>query len=264
VTSFLLSNTEVAAIDRLDALAWTYDAASRRVLAGAGVTAGWRCWEVGAGSGSVAAWLAERVGSAGSVLVTDIDLRWLGEVRDRENVTVLRHDVVRDELPAGEFDLIHARAVLLHLPQRQLVLDRLIGCLRPGGWLVVEDLDGSWTPVLAAPSRNAAELFNDVHGVFLDVLRLEGVDPGWGRALFAAFNGHGLVDVRTSAHAMAWPGAGRGIGLHRVNFTLMAERLCSAGITEAQLTDLLALLDDPAFAVQSYALVSAVGRTRDA
>jgi 2-polyprenyl-3-methyl-5-hydroxy-6-metoxy-1,4-benzoquinol methylase len=43
------------------------------------------------------------------------------------------------ELPAGRYDLIHARLVLSHLPQRRDVLARLVQALRPGGWLVVED-----------------------------------------------------------------------------------------------------------------------------
>ncbi|MCC9306182.1 class I SAM-dependent methyltransferase [Kitasatospora sp. RB6PN24] len=38
-------------------------------------------------------------------------------LRQRENVRVWRHDITCDPLPEGEFDLVHVRLVLLHLPQ---------------------------------------------------------------------------------------------------------------------------------------------------
>jgi SAM-dependent methyltransferase len=52
---------------------------------------------------------------------------------------VARHDITADAIPLARYDLIHARLVLSHLPQRRDVLVRLIEALRPGGWLVIED-----------------------------------------------------------------------------------------------------------------------------
>ncbi len=48
---------------------------------------------------------------------------------------------MRDDLPTAQFDLIHARLVLIHIPAREAVLERLVTALRPGGWLVIEDFD---------------------------------------------------------------------------------------------------------------------------
>ena len=48
---------------------------------------------------------------------------------------------MRDDLPDAHFHLIHARLVLIHLPERDAVLERLVTALRPGGWLVIEDFD---------------------------------------------------------------------------------------------------------------------------
>ena len=40
-----------------------------------------------------------------------------------------------DELEPGAFDLAHERLVLCHLPERRRALERMIGALKPGGWL---------------------------------------------------------------------------------------------------------------------------------
>lgn len=39
------------------------------------------------------------------------------------------------------FDLVHARALLCHLPEREQALDRMLGAVRPGGWILVEEPD---------------------------------------------------------------------------------------------------------------------------
>ena len=61
-------------------------------------------------------------------------------------VEVRRHDIARDDPPPGVFDLIHARLVLIWIPQRDEALRRMAGALRPGGWLLIEDFDPSLQP----------------------------------------------------------------------------------------------------------------------
>ena len=43
--------------------------------------------------------------------------------------------------PTAQWDLIHERLVLVHIPRRLEVLDRLVEALAPGGWIVLEDFD---------------------------------------------------------------------------------------------------------------------------
>ena len=50
-------------------------------------------------------------------------------------------DLVADELPRGAFDFVHTRLVLIHIPERDAVLRKLAGALRPGGVLIVEEDD---------------------------------------------------------------------------------------------------------------------------
>ena len=105
-----------------------------------GVREGWRCLDAGAGAGAVTRMLADRVGMTGSVLATDLDTRLL-EGLASEIVEVRRHNVLEDPLPQGAFDLVHARCLLMHLPSRLQVLNRLRGAVRSGGWIAILDKD---------------------------------------------------------------------------------------------------------------------------
>jgi len=66
-------------------------------------------------------------------------------------------DVLDIELPERSLDLVHARLVLMHIPERRRVLERIVSWLRPGGWLVVEELD--WMATLADPDADTVALF---------------------------------------------------------------------------------------------------------
>ena len=109
-----------------------------------GVRRGATCLEIGGGRGSVTRWLADRVGPDGRVVATDLQPDFLHGI-EAANVEVLQHDVRRDTFPEGSFDLVHARAVLMHLPPDVALLQRMVSWLRPGGWLLLEEPDfGMW------------------------------------------------------------------------------------------------------------------------
>src|SRR5205085_6144894 len=122
-------NRKAEAGDRFEALAAVYDPMTAGHFDLLGVGPGWRCLEVGAGGGSVVRHLAERVGPTGRVLATDIEPRFLEPLAGLDNVDVARHDIVVDPLPEAQFDLIHARLVLIHVPERLAVLHRLAAAL---------------------------------------------------------------------------------------------------------------------------------------
>jgi SAM-dependent methyltransferase len=138
---YLFPHTVKGEGERLSALAVGFDPVTKRHLAALGLAPGWRCLEVGAGAGTIARWLAEVVGPKGRVVATDLSVglmedNGLGAV---DNVELRTHDIVHDPLPEGEFDLVHSRLVLEHLPARQEALATMARALAPGGWLVVED-----------------------------------------------------------------------------------------------------------------------------
>jgi SAM-dependent methyltransferase len=161
---YLLSNDAPEAMDRFTAFTTLFDPATFRHLDGLGLAPGWRCWEVGAGGTSVVNFLSDRVGPAGHVLASDIDVSWAGEAA-AHNVEVIEHDVAADPAPAGPFDLVHARLVLVHVPGREAALAAMAGALRPGGVLLVEDADPALQP-LSCPDEVGPpqELANRIRG----------------------------------------------------------------------------------------------------
>ncbi|MEU1089618.1 methyltransferase [Streptomyces sp. NPDC005892] len=260
MSPYLFDNSAPESQGRFSALEACYDPVSRRQLASIGLKAGWKCLEIGGGSASLGDWLAEQVGPDGEVTITDIEPRWAQARSDRPQVRLLRHDIVRDLLPGDGYDLVHARLVLLHLPERQRVLKRLVGALRPGGWLVLEEFDCSWVPVLAAPDEDAAVLFRRVHTALVGLLEGAGADPLWGQRVLGAMLRAGLVDLRATTYAEAWPGGSAGIALHRHNVDQVAHQLAGAGIPDRDLDRFRSLLRDPGFVANSYPLISVRGR----
>lgn len=257
-TAYLLDNADAIAADRMDALARLYDPASHRTLDAAGLAPGWHCLEIGGGGGGVARWMAERVGATGSVLCTDLDPRHIAP-SGLANLHVVRHDAVRDALPEGKFDLAHARLVLLHIPERAAVLEKMIAALKPGGWLVIEDFDTS--SVLPDVAANPLERRIETSEALRVFMIRGGVDARFGRSLYGRFKGLGLTDVSTEGRVMMWDHANGGADLMRINFEQVGEKVVAAGLLSAeQLKADLERLDEPDFVTPSPIMWSAIGR----
>jgi ubiquinone/menaquinone biosynthesis C-methylase UbiE len=257
---YLLDNASVHAAERMRILAALFDEGTQRGLERTGLAPGWQCLEIGGGGGSVAAWLAARVGAAGHVFCTDVDTRHLQSLA-RRNVRVERHDIVRDALPDAAFDLIHARLVLMHIPEREVVLKRLVNALKPGGWLVIEDFDaGTMPPDSSLSSFESALAAGDAMRIYMS---RGGVEPRFGRRLYTAFRAIGLLDVHAEGKVFMLDAAGGGTQLMRVNYQQIGEQLITAGlISEAQLSADIARLGSDDFAVPSPVMWTVAGRSR--
>lgn len=133
---YVFDNAWEHARRRLTLLEQCFDAGTIRRLRCVGIQPGWRCLEAIAGAGSIARWLCSQVGPGGRVLAVDLDTRFLDQL-DEPNLDVAPMDLRTDELPRDSFDLVHARGLLMHIPQRQQILDRLLAALRPGGVLLL-------------------------------------------------------------------------------------------------------------------------------
>jgi SAM-dependent methyltransferase len=129
---------------RLELFQQRLDPLTIRRIERLGIGAGAGCLEVGGGHGSITRWLVDRVGADGHVTATDLQLDFLNTI-DASNLEVLRHDVRTDSFPEGSFDLVHTRAVLMHIPADLALIERMASWLRPGGWLLLEEPDfGLW------------------------------------------------------------------------------------------------------------------------
>jgi ubiquinone/menaquinone biosynthesis C-methylase UbiE len=116
------------------------------VLERAGLSAGMTCLEVACGSGDVAFDMSRIVGAGGRVAATDVDQTKVDMARREavdqglDNIDFRVSDIMKEEI-APEFDLVHARFLLTHLPRPVEALTRMRRALRPGGTIVVEDVD---------------------------------------------------------------------------------------------------------------------------
>jgi SAM-dependent methyltransferase len=197
---YLLDNQQSEAPRRFDALATLFDQSTFRHLERVGIGPGWRCWEVGAGGPSVVDWLVGRVGPGGQVLATDIDIdRITGTTAP--NLELSRHDVGTDRPPPGGFDLVHARLVLVHVPERTRALASMVESLRPGGWLVVEDADPALQPRICPDEFGPEQrLANRVRQGFRTLMAERGADLAYGRTLPRRLREAGLVEVEADAY----------------------------------------------------------------
>jgi SAM-dependent methyltransferase len=237
---YLLDNRQREAGRRFEAFAELFDPWTLNHLDRLGPLTGLRCWEVGAGSPSVPAALAARVGPTGEVLVTDLDTTWLTGLSDgpagSAPVRVLRHDVVEDQPPGDGFDLVHARLVLVHLPERAQVLRTLAAAVRPGGWLVIEDADPALQPLACPDERGPAEeLANRIRRGFRALLAARGVDLAFGRTLPALLRDAGLREVGAEAYFPVTSPACR--ELEAATVRQLRDQLTAGGLATAEEVD---------------------------
>lgn len=257
-SAYLLDNAARETPTRFDALSALYDRATIQYLENTGVGLGWRCLEVGGGGGSIATWLATRVGPMGHVLVTDLDPRFL-ERLEAPNLEVRRHNIASEPLPEAAFDLIHARLVLVHLPEPEKVLERLVAALKPGGYLVDEEFDSA--SLRSDPAVSPGEIQLKSQTALFQVVDARGTERRLGRLLYGRLRGLGLVEVRAEAHLSMWHGGSIGASLLRANFEQLRDPFIAGGhLTEQELQQDLAKLDSADMVMPSPIMWTAWGR----
>ncbi|WP_306322542.1 MULTISPECIES: methyltransferase domain-containing protein [unclassified Streptomyces] len=257
--AYLLNNQQAEAGQRFDAFSVLFDPTTFRHVERLGIGSGWRCWEVGAGGTSVVSWLARKVGPTGRVLATDIDTAWQ-TATPRAPVEVRRHDIGVDEPPAESFDLVHARLVLVHVPDRERALASMIRALRPGGRLLVEDADPALQPLLCPDETGPAqELANRLRHGFRSLLAERGADLSYGRKLPGLLRAAGLRQVEADAYfPLASPAC---TALETATVAQIRERLVTAGLaTNDEIDQHLANVANGSMDLATAPLISAWGR----
>lgn len=228
-----------------------------------GVGEGWSCLEIGAGGGSVAAWLCRTVGPRGRVVAADLDTGFLAGL-GLPNLEVVQLDVATDEIERRAFDLVHARDLLVHIPERDAVLEKMADALKPGGFLLAEEPDVSTdVPDPMAPEA-ARRLYQRLVEAIYATLCDRGLDPYYGARLPGMLRRIGLDSVHSEAWCRTYQG-GRGADAspHMMAFPDLAELVTASGrVSPREFRDFLALADDPAFSWREGLTVAAWGRRR--
>lgn len=137
-----LSGTEFANEDQRDNLG-----EAEMVMELAAIASGTSVADIGAGEGYYTVRLAERVGAKGRVLAQDIDpgvIQRLGQRVERErldNVSIRTGKPADPKLPGGSFDRIFMVHMYHEVSEPYAFLWHLRPALKPGGQVVVVDVD---------------------------------------------------------------------------------------------------------------------------
>ncbi len=248
-------------LTRLQAIEREFDPASCRRLYATGLTTGWRCLEVGPGAGSLMQWMGARVGPTGLVMALDLSPKFLTTPRPA-HIEVQQGDIRTASLPQGSFDLVHARYVLIHLPDYEIALSRMLAALKPGGWIVLEEPDFSVSRGIigTAAQLAAMEHINQaIHGMY----ESRGMDDALGLKLLSLLQGRGLCDLSMENDA---PVSAGGSGLAKM-MAMSAEQLrdkylATGLVSEADLQGYRQMAEDSQSRAVYYATVAVAGRKK--
>jgi SAM-dependent methyltransferase len=260
-SDYFWSDHEAAAeLARLKLIEEFNDPSTFRLLDTIGVTEGWRCLEVGAGAGSVTRRLSQRVGPTGKVVAADLDVRFLGDI-NTENVEVRRCDITQDPIEPSSYDLVHARNLVEHLPDPVTVLRRLAAAVKPGGWLMVEDVDNG-TVEAADPTHPCAAAFDRCAQARISFLLAAGImDLRYGRTLPIHMEQLGLIDVRNEAVTSVGPGDSPMSQLMIQSFRPMDDAMVANGVIgKSDAADAQRAFEDPSFLYRAGLIVAVWGR----
>lgn len=127
----------------------------RFAVALSGVRAGDSVLDVAAGSGDMAALFAERTGSTGRVVLTDINAPMLVRGRDRlidsgRLLPAVQCDAERLPFAAASFDCVCVAFGLRNMTHKEAALAEMHRVLVPGGRLLVLEFSKPWAPLAPA------------------------------------------------------------------------------------------------------------------
>ena len=246
--------------DRLALLTQFADPITTRRLTELGVGPGWRCLDVGAGDGSVARWLARRVGPEGRVVATDLNPRFLVG-HGLPNLEVRRHNLLEDDLEAAHYDLVHCRALLMHLPDPIRALRRLVEAVRPGGWLLVAEIDTGFVGATDPGHPRAAEFDRTTRALWATMQATGPMDRTFGRRLPALVERFGIRELGHDSVTLIGRGGDPTARCARMTEELLRGRFVAAGVLkEADFDERNRAYDDPSFWFTGFTFVGAWGR----
>ncbi|MFO0592679.1 MAG: AMP-binding protein [Polyangiaceae bacterium] len=252
---FAAGTADAFELERLGHLQQMLNPITFRRLEKLGVAKGWRCLDMGAGEGSVARWLAERVGPEGRVVAADLHPRFLVGIEE-PNIEVRAHDILAADLEPGAYDLVHCRALLMHLPDPRKALERMIAAVKPGGWICIEEGDyGSWEAIDHDSVDGAC-----FRRTFQAALGLK-MDYRFGRRTRSLLEAARLTDIGHDGATTVSHGEEPGAHFHRMSAAVLRKPAVAAGAaTDADFDVLERAFRDPSFGFVSVTLFGAWGR----
>lgn len=117
-----------------------------------GARPGQKVLDIAGGTGDLAQAFLDRVGPAGTVVLTDINASMLVRGRNRlldrgRVIDVVRCDAERLPFPDRSFDIVSVAFGLRNMTHKDLALAEMFRVLRPGGRLLVLEFSKVWSPL---------------------------------------------------------------------------------------------------------------------
>ena len=171
-----------------------------------GLRPGQAAMDLGCGPAGIVELLTAAVAPAGRVVGLDANPAHvaMAEARARASgqagLELVAGDARHTGLPSGSFDLVHARTLLVTIPDPAEVLAEMVRLTKPGGWVASQEPDCEHAvcyPPLPAWDRMRELLFGS--------FGRSGADPCVGRRLPGMYADARLADVGVTVHAGTYP-----------------------------------------------------------
>jgi SAM-dependent methyltransferase len=239
---------------------------SAALLDRVGLRPGQSAIDLGCGPRGILDLLAGRVSPGGRVVGLDADpahtamaTKFVSDQALTE-VEIVTADARHTGLPSASFDLVHARTLLINLPDPAPVVAEMLRLAKPGGWVAVAEPDTEHA--LCYPPNRA---FDRICEIFPVVFSRNGADPAIGRRVPELFRQAGLADVKAESRTQMYPpgNSRRTVRLDLVR--AMRPQIVEMGLASVQELDELDAavrphLEDPRTVVMSGLLFLVWGR----
>ena len=181
--------------DRLSIMSRVFAPATMQFFDRVGSLEGWTVVDAGCGSGDVTFGLAQRVGHGGRVVGLDLDKLQLSIVRAEaaqrgiQNVEFAAADL-RAPWRVPHADMAYMRFILTHLIDPLSVLQHAFAALKPGGLLLVEDVD-----MAGHSCHPPSPAFDRYYRCYIEATKLWSGDPFVGVSLDLLLEQAGFTEV---------------------------------------------------------------------
>jgi ubiquinone/menaquinone biosynthesis C-methylase UbiE len=171
-----------------------------------GLRPGQHAIDLGCGPRGILDLLSERVSPGGRVVGLDADPNHVAMAaefvaqRGLPDADIVLGDAMHTGLPAASFDLVHARTLLINVPDPAAVVAEMVRLARPGG--VVASFEPDTETGFVYPPHPA---YDRLREIFPLVFARNGADPRIGRRVGELYRQAGLTDVTVEARADCRP-----------------------------------------------------------
>jgi ubiquinone/menaquinone biosynthesis C-methylase UbiE len=215
----------------------------------AGLGLGQRGLDLGCGGGALSRDMAFVVGREGRVTGLDMDAENIAHARREAEALGWPQlcfqvaDILEWEGASGRYNFVYARFLLTHLPDPAALLRRVYAWLKPGGRILLEDID--FTGHFCYPVCKA---FDDYVAWYTAVVELMGADPNIGPRLPLLVQKAGFRRMQfTVVQPVFQSGEGKqmsSLTLENIKESLIRNQLASNKEIDTSLTELRAFEED--------------------